>query len=71
MRAEQDRAGWRRLLHRAVRIPLSLLAWTITGSTTHAIPDLAAEIAACGLALGEEQRSRLGSFSVVAAERVP
>jgi demethylmenaquinone methyltransferase/2-methoxy-6-polyprenyl-1,4-benzoquinol methylase len=56
-------------LHRVARVPLALLAWLVTGGVTRPVPDLAAEVSAAGLRVTEERRSRLGSFSLVSAER--
>ena len=63
------RRGWQRWLHRGVRLPLALLTWVVTGSTTRAIPDLAAEVREAGLSVRVERRTRLGTVALVVAER--
>lgn len=62
---------WQRVLHAVVRLPLALLTWVITGTTSHAIPDLPAELEAAGLHVVADQRSALGTLALVVAERRP
>lgn len=63
--------GWQRVLHWSARLPLALLTWVITGSLSRPIPDLAEEIRAAGLTLVSDQRSALGSYAQIVAERTP
>jgi len=60
---------WQRMLHAAVRLPLVVLTWVITGTTTTAIPDLCGELEAAGLAVTSEQRNALGTLAIVVVER--
>jgi ubiquinone/menaquinone biosynthesis C-methylase UbiE len=60
---------WQRVLHAAVRLPLAALTWLVTGSTTHAIGDLPADLARVGLRVIDDRRSALGTLAVIAAER--
>jgi demethylmenaquinone methyltransferase/2-methoxy-6-polyprenyl-1,4-benzoquinol methylase len=64
------RRAWQRWLHRGVRLPRALLTWLVTGSTTRAIPDLAAEVREAGLSVQVERRARLGTVALVVAERL-
>ncbi len=65
----RPRRYWQRLVHAVVRYPLALLTWVIAGTTTHAIPDPAAEIEAAGLEVVEERHSALGTLALVVAEK--
>ncbi|MCG8671798.1 MAG: hypothetical protein MI867_20510, partial [Pseudomonadales bacterium] len=65
----EPRALWQRVLHTIIRLPLALLTWVVTGTTTKALPDPAAELESVGLRVTDEQRSRLGTLAVVAAEK--
>ncbi|MBI5505246.1 MAG: methyltransferase domain-containing protein [Deltaproteobacteria bacterium] len=65
----RPRLLWQRTVHVVVRLPLALLTWIVTGTTTHAIADLGGELAAAGLRTVEEHRSALGTLAAVAAER--
>lgn len=69
--ADEVRPGamWQRAVHLLVRIPLALLTWIVTGTTTHAIADLSGELTAAGLRPVEEHRTALGTLAVVVAER--
>lgn len=59
---------WQRALHTAIRLPLVLVTWLVTGTTTKAIPDLPADLAAAGLRVVGERRSALGTLALVVAE---
>jgi demethylmenaquinone methyltransferase/2-methoxy-6-polyprenyl-1,4-benzoquinol methylase len=61
------RARLARLAFRLLRVPLAVLTWMVTGSTTHALPDIARELRAAGLQVIEERRFGLGSLCAVAA----
>jgi len=63
--------AWQRIVHALVRIPLALLTWIVTGTTTHAIPDLVAEVREAGFIVVSEDRSRLGTLALLVAERRP
>jgi demethylmenaquinone methyltransferase/2-methoxy-6-polyprenyl-1,4-benzoquinol methylase len=65
----QPRAAWQRLLHLIIRLPLVLLTWLIAGTTTNALPDPTAELEAAGLRVISDERSRLGTLAVIAAEK--
>lgn len=63
------RSPLKRLLHRALRAPLALLTWIVTGRTSRPLADLAGEIRSAGLELRGEHRSALGTTAVIVAER--
>ncbi len=63
------RRAWQRLLHALFRLPLALLTWVITGTTTRPLADLAGEMRDAGLRVVAERRGALGSFALVVAER--
>ncbi|MFQ5457768.1 MAG: corrinoid protein-associated methyltransferase CpaM [Myxococcota bacterium] len=65
----RPRAMWRRALYTALRAPQAVLAWLLVGSTSHPVPDAAAELRAAGLIVREERRWLLESLSLVVAER--
>ena len=69
MNVRQPRAAWQRLLHLINRLPLVLLTWLIAGTTTNALPDPTAELEAAGLRVISDERSRLGTLAVIAAEK--
>lgn len=58
-----------RTLVAAVRLPLALLSWVVTGTVSHPLRDLEAEIADAGFELREFERTRLGTFARAVAER--
>jgi hypothetical protein len=52
----------KRLLHWAIRLPLAVLTYLITQTTTRAIADLPARVEAAGFALASIRSSVLGDF---------
>lgn len=56
-----------RLLHAILRVPQTIAAWLLSGSTSHPIRDLPGEIRAAGFRIDREQRWLLGSLAVVVA----
>ena len=60
---------WQRVLHALIKAPLALVTWVVTGTTTHAIADLAGELRDAGFVDVDEQRSRLGTLAVLTAVR--
>lgn len=61
--------AWQRLIHAAVRWPVALVTWMLTGSTTYALDDLPAQLAGVGLEPYYERCSWLGTLAVVAARK--
>jgi demethylmenaquinone methyltransferase/2-methoxy-6-polyprenyl-1,4-benzoquinol methylase len=59
----------RRLLHAAVRIPLLLLTFLLTQTTTRPVDGLADAISEAGFRVEREERSVLGSVLYLVAER--
>ncbi|MFQ5478621.1 MAG: corrinoid protein-associated methyltransferase CpaM [Candidatus Binatia bacterium] len=58
-----------RFLHRALRLPLALFTWLLTGSQTRPIDGLEAEMSAVGLGVVSVETSLIGSHAVVCARR--
>ena len=65
----RPRPWWGRLFYTILRVPLAAAAWCVAGSTTAAIPDLAAEVTGAGFYLVSEERFALGMLAVVVAEK--
>ena len=63
------RRRWQRSIHLALRLPAAAGTWLVTGSSTHAIPDLEAETEAAGLTVQRQLRSRLGGMQILVARR--
>ncbi len=61
--------AWQRLIHTGIRWPMAMATWLLTGSTTHAIEDLPAQLTEVGLDPYYERCSWLGTLAVVAARR--
>lgn len=59
----------RRLLHRLVRLPLSMFTYIITQQTTSAVTNLPGRITAVGLSIVSIRSSALGSFCEVVARK--
>jgi demethylmenaquinone methyltransferase/2-methoxy-6-polyprenyl-1,4-benzoquinol methylase len=53
-----------RLLQRIARAPQWLLAWLLAGSISQVIPDLRAELEACGVEIESERRWLAGSLAL-------
>jgi ubiquinone/menaquinone biosynthesis C-methylase UbiE len=56
------RGAFRRLLHRSIRLPLVVLTYLLTQTTTRAVADLPARVRAAGFALASIRSSALGDF---------
>lgn len=65
----RPKRAWQRFLHGVLRLPLALLTWVVTGSTTRPVADPAGEMREAGLRVVCEERGALGSFALVVAER--
>jgi ubiquinone/menaquinone biosynthesis C-methylase UbiE len=59
----------KRLLHWAIRLPLAVLTYLITQTTTRAVPDLPARVEAAGFALASTRSSALGDFVELIARK--
>jgi ubiquinone/menaquinone biosynthesis C-methylase UbiE len=57
----------RRLLQTMLRAPLAAIAYTLTQTSTHAVPGLEEEIAAAGFSLLRRESNRLGDFALLEA----
>ena len=57
------------LIHFLVRLPLAIVTYLIAQTGTRAVPDMAGELARAGFGVLGEERSVLGSFSVVWAQK--
>jgi ubiquinone/menaquinone biosynthesis C-methylase UbiE len=69
--ADEVRAStfFRRALQMLVRAPLAAITFLLTQTSTHAIQGLEEEIAAAGFALVRREPNRLGSFTLLEAEK--
>ncbi len=56
-----------RLLHAAVRLPLLLLTFALTQTTTRAVAGLEGRVARAGFRIEKAERSRMGSFLYLVA----
>jgi demethylmenaquinone methyltransferase/2-methoxy-6-polyprenyl-1,4-benzoquinol methylase len=56
-----------RLLHTALRIPLTILTWLLTQTTTHAVPDLPGLVEAAGFEVTALRTGMLGSWAEIEA----
>jgi ubiquinone/menaquinone biosynthesis C-methylase UbiE len=56
-----------RLLHTALRIPLTILTWLLTQTTTHAVPDLPGLVEAAGFEVTAVRTGMLGSWAELEA----
>jgi len=59
----------KRLIHFLVRLPLAMVTYMIAQAGTRAVPDMSEEVARAGFEVLGEQRSFLGSFSMVWAQK--
>lgn len=59
----------KRLLHLLVRLPLLVVTYILTQTTTHAVRDLESKIAAAGFQIDWKEATLLGDFQTVAALR--
>jgi|GEM_PF-70854 len=59
----------KRLLHFLIRFPLAIATYLIAQTGTKAVPDMAGEVARSGFEVLGEQRSLLGSFSIMWARK--
>ena len=60
---------FKRLIHFLIRLPLATATYLIAQTGTRAVPDMAEEISLSGFEVQGEQRTLLGSFSVVSARK--
>ena len=60
----------RKLLHWAIRIPLAILTYLLTQTTTHAVPDLLTQVQAAGFDVEAVRLNRLHDFVAVVARRM-
>jgi demethylmenaquinone methyltransferase/2-methoxy-6-polyprenyl-1,4-benzoquinol methylase len=58
-----------RLLYRLIRLPLSIITFLVTQTTTRAVEHLSEDVEAAGFSLVAEQRSGLGSFLRLTARK--
>jgi ubiquinone/menaquinone biosynthesis C-methylase UbiE len=58
-----------RALSRALRLPLAVLTYVLTQTTTKAVADLEGKISRAGFAIRSVERSLLGGLELVVAER--
>jgi len=65
----RPRRLWRRLLHKAIRLPLALVTWLLTQTTTRAVPDLLELVRAEGFEVTAARTAMLGSWAEVVATR--
>jgi demethylmenaquinone methyltransferase/2-methoxy-6-polyprenyl-1,4-benzoquinol methylase len=63
------RGAGKRALYRLLRLPQAAAGWLVVGSTSHPLPDLAAEVREAGLRVRSERRFLLESLAVVIGER--
>ena len=61
----------KRLLHLLVRLPLVVVTYALTQTTTGAVRDLQSKITAAGFEIGWDDATFLGDFRAVAAVRRP
>ena len=61
------RSVFGRVLRWLVRTPLVALTWRVTQQTSHAVVDLADQVASAGFQLLSQRRSGLGDFAEVVA----
>jgi demethylmenaquinone methyltransferase/2-methoxy-6-polyprenyl-1,4-benzoquinol methylase len=59
----------RRLLQSVIRVPLLLVVYLVSGSTTRPIADLAGEIRDAGFSVGKEVRSHGGAVALLTARK--
>jgi ubiquinone/menaquinone biosynthesis C-methylase UbiE len=63
-------ASWpRRLLHVLIRLPLAVVTYVLTQTTTSAVRDMESKIAAAGFQIEWKETTFLGDFQTVAARR--
>ena len=60
---------WQKIVHFVVRVPLVLITWVVTGTTTRALADATGELERAGFVIRSERRSRLGTLAVIVGER--
>jgi demethylmenaquinone methyltransferase/2-methoxy-6-polyprenyl-1,4-benzoquinol methylase len=60
---------WQKIVHFIVRVPLMLITWVVTGTTTRALADATGELESAGFTIRSERRSRLGTLAVIVGER--
>ena len=65
----EPRGFVKRLIHFLIRLPLAIVTVLIAQTGTRAVPDMAGEVALSGFEVLGEQRSLLGSFSIVWARK--
>jgi len=63
------RTRWGRLRHALLRAPSAVWTYVVTQRSTHAVPDLAGQIAAAGFADVHEERLGHDDFAIVTATR--
>ncbi len=61
----------RQVIHWLIRIPLAIVTYLLTQTTTRAVPNLAAQVQEAGFTVGKVQRNRLHDFVAVVAQRNP
>jgi len=59
----------RRLLHSMVRLPLVVVTFALTQTTTHAVQGLSERVRQAGFRIDKEQRTALGSFLYILASK--
>ena len=65
----RPRGAGQRLLHACARLPLAVLTYVLTQTTTHEVDDLAGMIRRAGFEVVAETRTDHGSLAVVVAEK--
>jgi ubiquinone/menaquinone biosynthesis C-methylase UbiE len=59
----------RRFLHNLVRLPLAMITYALTQTTTSPVPDLETELAAARFAVVSRESNRLGTFLLLEARK--
>jgi hypothetical protein len=57
------------MVHNLVRVPLSIITYVLTQSSTRPVDDLNAKLSETGFRILLEERNRLGNFALLVAER--
>lgn len=60
---------WKRILHLLVRIPLMIITYILTQTSTKALKDIKSPVTEAGFKIIHEKRSRLDSFGLYVAEK--
>ncbi|MFO8055932.1 MAG: corrinoid protein-associated methyltransferase CpaM [bacterium] len=65
----RPRSAWNRLLHTLIRIPLLVITFIFTQTTTHAVDGLEERVEAAGFKLEKAERSGLDNFLYLVARK--